>query len=124
MITGFCRVTYFTPGPKNTMLMALGLNFGIRWTLRHLLGVAIGFAVMVLTVGFGIAKLFKAVATLYAALKVVSIICLLWLTWRIATAVEVKAGEVVVRSFTFIGAAAYRWGSPKAWIMTVVIRPS
>jgi len=39
-----------TPGPNNIMLMASGLNFGIRKSIPHLLGVAIGFPIMVILI--------------------------------------------------------------------------
>ena len=120
-VTGFCFVTCFTPGPNNTMLMASGLNFGMRQTLPHLFGVSIGFAAMVFAVGFGIAGIFKTWPALYTALKIVSIIYLLWLAWRIARAGEVKADGAAGRPLTFLEAAAFQWVNPKAWIMAVGI---
>ena len=120
-VATFCFVTCFTPGPNNTMLMASGLNFGIRRTVPHLLGVSIGFAVMVFAVGLGIAGLFKAFPALYTTLKVVSIVYLIWLAWRIAMAGEVSAGGGAGRPFTFFEAAAFQWVNPKAWIMAVGI---
>ena len=42
LLTGlvvFCRVTLITPGPNNLMLMASGLNFGMRRSGPHMLGV-------------------------------------------------------------------------------------
>jgi threonine/homoserine/homoserine lactone efflux protein len=120
-VAGFCFVTCFTPGPNNTMLMASGLNFGMRRTVPHLLGVAIGFAAMVFAVGFGIAGVFKTWPALYTTLKIVSIIYLLWLAWRIAMAGRVNADGGAGRPFTFIEAAAFQWVNPKAWIMAVGI---
>ena len=120
-VAGFCFVTCFTPGPNNTMLMASGLNFGMRRTVPHLLGVSIGFAAMVFAVGFGIAGVFKTWPALYTTLKIVSIIYLLWLAWRIAMAGEVNADGGAGRPFTFIEAAAFQWVNPKAWIMAVGI---
>ena len=49
-----------TPGPNNLMLLASGLNFGLRAALPHLFGVAIGFAAMVLLVGIGLGAVFEA----------------------------------------------------------------
>lgn len=103
------------------MLMASGLNFGMRRTVPHLLGVSIGFAAMVFAVGFGIAGVFKTWPALYTTLKIVSIIYLLWLAWRIAMAGEVNADGGAGRPFTFIEAAAFQWVNPKAWIMAVGI---
>ena len=120
-VTGFCFVTCFTPGPNNTMLMASGLNFGMLQTVPHLLGVSIGFAAMVFAVGFGIAGVFKTWPALYTTLKIVSIMYLLWLAWRIAVAGEVNADGGAGRPFRFIEAAAFQWVNPKAWIMAVGI---
>ncbi len=120
-VTGFCFVTCYTPGPNNTMLMASGLNFGIRRTVPHILGVSIGFAVMVFAVGLGITGLFQTYPALYALLKIVSIVYLLWLAWKIATADEVKTSGGGARPLTFLQAAAFQWVNPKAWIMAVGI---
>jgi hypothetical protein len=32
-----------TPGPNNIMILSSGLNFGIKKSLPHLLGIAFGF---------------------------------------------------------------------------------
>lgn len=120
-VATFAVVTCFTPGPNNTMLMASGLNFGMRRTLPHLLGVSIGFSVMVLAVAFGISGIFAAFPALYEVLKIVSVAYLSWLAWRIATASpEVKEqGPKAGRPFTFIEAAGFQWVNPKAWVMAV-----
>jgi len=49
----FALATSITPGPNNIMLTASGANFGFRRTIPHMLGVAIGFTVMVLAIGLG-----------------------------------------------------------------------
>ena len=38
----FALVTSITPGPNNTMLLASGVNFGLRRTVPHLLGISTG----------------------------------------------------------------------------------
>ena len=39
----FAFVTSVTPGPNNMMLLASGVNFGIRRSLPHMLGISLGF---------------------------------------------------------------------------------
>lgn len=118
-VAAFCVVTCFTPGPNNTMLMASGLNYGFGRTLPHMLGVALGFTAMVLAVASGIAQVFKLFPGLYAALKVVSVIYLLWLAFKIASA-EPKINEASGgRPMSFLQAAGFQWVNPKAWIMAV-----
>ena len=52
----FALVTSITPGPNNTMLLASGLNFGFNRTIPHMLGITCGFFVLVVAVGFGLAR--------------------------------------------------------------------
>ena len=78
----FVVVTLFTPGPNNTMLMTTGLNFGFRRGLPHLWGVALGFAVMVLSVGLGLGAVFQAYPAAYTVLKYAGAAYLLYLAWK------------------------------------------
>ena len=82
----FAFVASITPGPNNLMLMASGANFGYLRTLPHMAGVVVGFTTMLFLVGVGLIKIFDTVPTSYLVLKVVSLVYLVYLAWRIATA--------------------------------------
>jgi threonine/homoserine/homoserine lactone efflux protein len=118
-LAAFAFVTSITPGPNNLMLMASGANFGLRRTVPHMLGVALGFVAMVIIVGVGLAQLFSTVPALYAVLKVLSIGYLLYLAWRIATADGMGSADRTGRPMTFIEAALFQWVNPKAWTMAL-----
>ena len=47
-----------TPGPNNIMVMSAGANFGIRKSLPLLMGICVGFTLMLLLVGLGFGQLF------------------------------------------------------------------
>ena len=47
----FAFVTSVTPGPNNMMLLASGVNFGVRRSIPHMLGISLGFMVLVAAVG-------------------------------------------------------------------------
>jgi threonine/homoserine/homoserine lactone efflux protein len=115
----FAFVTSITPGPNNLMLLASGANFGVRRTMPHMLGVGIGFTVMVLGIGMGLVTLFDRYPVSHVVLNVASIAYLLYLAWKIATAAP--KGETGAqpegRPFTFLQAAAFQWVNPKAWAM-------
>jgi len=117
----FSFVSSITPGPNNLMLMASGTNFGFARTLPHLLGVALGFVLMLLLVGAGIAGIFSAVPAAYTVLKVASACYLLYLAYRIATAAPPSdaAATSGARPLTFVQAAAFQWVNPKAWTMAL-----
>lgn len=116
-LMAFAFVSSITPGPNNLMLMASGANFGFRRTLPHMLGVAIGFTVMVVLVGVGLVQVFDAWPVTHTILKVVSVLYMLWLAWKIAHAAPARAGETAGRPFTFLQAALFQWVNPKAWAM-------
>ena len=118
-LAAFAFVTSITPGPNNLMLMASGANFGVRRTVPHMLGVALGFVFMAVLVGAGLAQAFAAVPQLYAALKIVSVAYLLFLSWKIATAPPPGEAARASRPMTFLAAAAFQWVNPKAWAMAL-----
>ncbi len=118
-LVSFVFVTSVTPGPNNLMLMASGANFGFRRTISHMLGVSLGFGVMVILVGFGLAGLFLAYPPAKTALKVLSVAYMLWLAWKIAHSSAPGQGKAGARPMTFLQAAAFQWVNPKAWAMAL-----
>jgi len=115
----FAFVTSATPGPNNLMLMTSGANFGFRRTIPHMLGVAIGFSVMVVLVGLGLAGLFEAVPAAFTALKAAGVGYMLWLAWKFANAAPPEGNPESGRPMTFLQAAAFQWLNPKAWAMAL-----
>jgi threonine/homoserine/homoserine lactone efflux protein len=118
-LVGFAFVTSVTPGPNNMMLLASGVNFGVRRTVPHMLGISIGHAVMVFLVGLGLAEVFKAWPPALTILKAVSVAYMLWLAWKIAHAGAPGEGRSASRPMTFLEAAAFQWVNPKAWAMAL-----
>ncbi len=117
----FAFVSSITPGPNNLMLMASGANFGFRRTVAHMLGIGIGFTVMILLVGLGLIQIFDAYPVTHQALKLVSTAYLLWLAWRIATAAGVHESDAspAGHPMSFLQAALFQWVNPKAWSMAL-----
>jgi threonine/homoserine/homoserine lactone efflux protein len=116
----FALVSSITPGPNNLMLMASGANFGFRRTIPHMLGVGIGFTLMIVLVGIGLVQIFDLYPISHQILKVVSVIYLFWLARKIANAAPPE-GDVANEStpITFIQAALFQWVNPKAWTMAL-----
>ena len=117
----FAVVSSITPGPNNLMLMASGLNYGIRRTLPHALGVACGFTLMLLGVGFGFGALFGAVPAAQAVIKALCLVYLLYLAYRMTKAGPVKDGDNTAqgRPMRAYEAIAFQWVNPKAWAMAL-----
>jgi threonine/homoserine/homoserine lactone efflux protein len=118
----FALVSSITPGPNNFMLLASGVNFGFRSSVPHMVGISVGFFVMVVAVGFGLAEMFTQFPWLYVLLKWVGGIYMLYLAWCIATSGPPQGAstpERVGRPMSFLGAAAFQWVNPKAWLMAI-----
>jgi threonine/homoserine/homoserine lactone efflux protein len=116
----FAFTTSITPGPNNMMLFTSGVNFGFRRTIPHMLGVGIGFLVLLLAVGLGLGAVLHTVPLAYTVMKFAGGAYLVWIAWKIGTSrslVETAKGEAV--PMTFLSAVAFQWINPKGWVMAV-----
>lgn len=118
-LIAFAFVTSVTPGPNNLMLMASGANFGLRRTVPHMAGVALGFVFLALVIGAGLNRVFEAMPLAERLLKAMSVVYMLWLAWKIARAAAPEAGAAQGRPLSFLQAAAFQWVNPKAWAMAL-----
>ena len=118
-LVAFAFVSSITPGPNNLMLMASGANFGFRRTLPHMMGVGIGFTLMIVLVGVGLIKVFDTWPVTYTIMKVLSVLYLSWLAWKIANASAPGKADADGRPITFLQAALFQWVNPKAWAMAL-----
>ena len=116
----YAFVTSITPGPNNFMLLASGVNFGFAKTIPHMLGISLGFLVLLLAVGFGLGAVLTAFPVLHTGLKIAGGAYLLYLAWKIAMSRSLSGkGEAKARPMRFIDAAAFQWVNPKAWVMAI-----
>ena len=113
----FGVIAAVTPGPNNVMLTTTGLNFGVRRGIPHLLGICIGFPVMLALIGVGFGTLFQLFPVLHEIINVVGIVYLVYLAWKIANAKGSADEANPSRPINFWQAAAFQWINPKAWVM-------
>lgn len=128
-LIAFVVASTVTPGPNNLMLLASGANWGLGRTLPHILGIVLGFPVMILAVGLGVSVVFEAAPWLHTVLKFAAFAYLCWLAWRIATAARPGESGGIRRPLNLWEAAAFQWVNPKAWTlivsgMTVFVDPA
>nr|WP_047168394.1 LysE family translocator [Sphingomonas sp. Y57] len=120
----FCIVSSVTPGPNNMMLLASGATFGFGRTVPHMAGISVGCIVMMLLLGLGLAGVISRAPWLYTVLHIASTAYLLYLSWRIATAVGVGSTSARSRPLGILEAAAFQWVNPKAWAMCLGVATS
>jgi|TARA_B110000211_G_C14048789_1_gene540228 threonine/homoserine/homoserine lactone efflux protein len=109
--------TGITPGPNNIMLMTSGMNFGIKRSIPHVLGICVGFPVMIILIGLGFSIVFEKFPILHEVIKILGLVYLLYLSWLIANASPDKLESKESKPFTFLQAALFQWVNPKAWVV-------
>jgi threonine/homoserine/homoserine lactone efflux protein len=114
----FAFVGSITPGPNNMISTASGAAFGFARTMPQMLGVSIGFPLMMMALGLGLGEIFRQLPWLHEALRYAGAAFLLYLAWRIAGAAGIEEAEAK-RPLSFIEAAIFQWLNPKAWTLAL-----
>ncbi|UOM33578.1 LysE family translocator [Acuticoccus sp. I52.16.1] len=117
-LAAFAMATTWSPGPNNFMLAASGATFGYWRTLPHILGVAIGFPFMLFIVTLGLGEIFRTQPTVREVVSWGGLCVMLYLAVRIALQTP-KDGDDASRPLSFLGASAFQWVNPKAWVMSI-----
>ena len=129
-LLGFAVAASVTPGPNNIMVTANAARNGIRGVVPHMLGIAVGFSVMIFLVGAGLAGTLLANPMIATILRYVALAWLLKLAWNIA---DLRNGAVAPhpaavpyeatapRCFGFLDAVLFQWINPKAWLIALSI---
>lgn len=97
--------------------MSSGLNFGIKRSIPHLLGIIVGFAMLIVAVAVGFSALFAVFPQLHNVIQIAGIIYLLYFAWLVATSEASDFGTSNKKAMSFMQALAFQWVNPKAWIM-------
>ncbi len=117
-LLGFSVAMYITPGPNNVMVAASAANHGIRATFPHMLGIVVGFAMMLTLVCAGLGSALISWPLLLPLFRWAGAAWLIWLAWQIARASPPGEGGRT-RVLGFAGAMAFQWINPKAWLIAV-----
>ncbi|MCT8158554.1 LysE family translocator [Pseudoruegeria sp. SHC-113] len=112
----------FTPGPNNAMVAASAANFGFRRTLPHIVGIGLGFPLMIFIVGLFLGEIFARSVLLREALRWGGAALLLYIAFQIARSGGLsRKGEKAARPMRATEAAAFQWINPKGWAMAIAV---
>jgi threonine/homoserine/homoserine lactone efflux protein len=115
----FAFVSSITPGPNNIMLASSGIWFGFRRSIPHMLGITVGFGVLLAICAAGVGTLVMAVPAMQTVLKVAGSAYLLYLAWQMRAMNFDREAEQTHHPLGFMGAAVFQFANPKAWIMAI-----
>ena len=68
----------FTPGPNNALVASSGANYGVMRTMPHIMGIVIGFPVMIFLIGLFLGEIFQQSPVLRETLRYLGAGALSW----------------------------------------------
>jgi hypothetical protein len=105
-----------SPGPATISLVAVGSLFGVRDSLKYLIGIIVGTTVVLVAVATGIMAALVALPAIGSVLLGISAAYILWLAYHIATAPLLSEQTAAADAPSFAGGAllgvAERGGRP------------
>jgi threonine/homoserine/homoserine lactone efflux protein len=110
-----------SPGPATVSLTAAGVAFGVRSSLRYLVGVITGTAVVLLAVAAGLTGALLAVPGVRPALIAVAVAYILYLAYHIATAPPLVTTPGAAAAPSFAGGLLLGIANPKAWVAIAAV---
>lgn len=114
----FALVTSITPGPNNYLLFSYGKKYGIKDSGKLMLGISLGFSVLLYIAGYGIGKIVTQ-STLVAL--IFKVVCSLWLFYLAIVLSKIQSTETENTGFKagFMQGFFMQFVNPKAWIMAI-----
>ena len=78
----FVLITTYTPGPNNISSASMGVLYGYKRTLPYLVGIALGFFVVLSLCGLLSGFLLEKIPAFEQVLRIVGALYILWLAWH------------------------------------------
>ena len=116
----FCLVTSCTPGPNNILASYSGFNFGIKKTLPHIFGVALGFTFLIFLLTIGLVNVFKIFPIIQVSLKYLGSIFLVYLAYKIYFS-KIDSEKKNKNPVKFIETFLFQFLNPKGVLIGIII---
>ena len=116
----FWIVAAYTPGPNNVIASYSGFNFGVKKTLPHIFGVALGFTFLIFLLTIGLVNVFKIFPIIQVSLKYLGSLFLVYLAYKIyfSKIDNEKKNENPVK---FIETFLFQFLNPKGVLIGIII---
>ena len=115
----FWIVAAYTPGPNNVIASYSGFNFGIKKTLPHIFGVALGFTFLIFLLTIGLVNVFKIFPIIQVSLKYLGSIFLVYLAYKIYFS-KIDSEKKNENPVKFIETFLFQFLNPKGVIVAII----
>ena len=111
----------FTPGPNTTLSTALAANRGLRHALPFVFAVPLGWSALLLVCALGLGALLLAAPLLAWAVKLIGVLYLLWLAWKLSQTRQLGEANDANLRVGFWQGVALQFVNIKAWMLALAI---
>jgi threonine/homoserine/homoserine lactone efflux protein len=118
-MAAFALATSITPGPVNVVALGAGARYGLRASLRHVMGATAGFTLLLLLIGLGLHEMLRQWPLLTRAIRWAGVAFLLYVAWRLAADNGRIDDAGTTRGPSLMMGATMQWLNPKAWLASV-----
>ena len=110
----------FTPGPNNAVASYSAFNFGFKKTIPLIIGVGLGYTVLVILINFVLISVFKEFPIIQEIIRILGTIFLIYLAYKIATA-NVSNNQNKRNPVTFYDTFIFQFINPKGVMAAITL---
>ena len=114
----FGIVASLSPGPNNIMTSYTAFNFGVKKTIPTMLGVIIGWTILVIFLQVGSVIVFQKLEILQKIIRVLGSIYLMFMAYKISFS-SIKLKKVSPKPVTFLNTFFFQFVNPKSIIIAL-----
>ena len=114
----FGIVASLSPGPNNIMTSYTAFNFGVKKTIPTMLGVIIGWTILVIFLQVGSVIVFQKLEILQKIIRVLGSIYLLFIAYKISFS-SIKLKKTSPKPVTFLNTFFFQFVNPKSIIIAL-----
>ena len=108
----------FSPGPNNIMTSYTAFNFGIKKTVPTMLGVIIGWTILVILLQIGSVIIFQKIEITQKVIRFFGSIYLLYMAYKISFS-SLKSEKFSPKPVTFLNTFFFQFVNPKSIIIAL-----
>lgn len=110
----------FTPGPNNAVASYSGFNFGIKKTIPLIMGVWLGYTVLVILINFVLISTFIKYPLIQEVIRILGTLFLIYLAYKISFYETSKEGKKI-NPVKFIDTFTFQFLNPKGVMAAITL---
>jgi threonine/homoserine/homoserine lactone efflux protein len=112
LLLGISLSLGFTPGPNNAVASYSAFNFGFKKTIPLIMGVGLGYTILVILINFVLISIFKTYPIIQEIIRILGTVFLVYLAYKIATS-NTSNNEKKTNPVTFYDTFFFQFINPK-----------